>query len=460
MAGQHDLVGVPNRWTRSRRHKGSQRQSNIGANRDHRVLEGGKLIANFGDSGRGEPTPGGAQAISETSFWNRRMHMFQRRSGWPLPPVVREITDPDLRYFVVARLAMQGPLHGVMCLNPSTLLRLCRTIECNITHLLDGLSTGKLSYPAATGPREDVLATFLHAHPERAAKIERALGAAGKVELSTIWPELDLAICWQSNLVEPYLKLVREYLSGVSFRDYITQSSECIMAIPTRDGASGGLLAYTCHFFEFIPASEIDNTTPDTLLAGELEVGGVYEIVCTTSGGLYRYRMGDCVRVTGFRGQVPQIEFLYRRGKTSSITGEKLTEYQVMEAVRHASSVCGTGPGQFVCFPRSGRDPHYGVLMTWPGTGGETEATAARWVSRVDDMLKRVNTEYGDKRESGRLGPVVGLLTDHEGFERYRQQSAHANVSDEQIKIGGLDRRLDLEKALPILREVNADNEV
>ena len=44
----------------------------------------------------------------------------------------------------------------------------------------------------------------------------------------------------------------------------------------------------------------------------QLEVGGVYELVLTTRMGLYRYRIGDVVRIVKFRGQCPVYEFMYR----------------------------------------------------------------------------------------------------------------------------------------------------
>ncbi len=433
-------------------------------NSSHPSLVGGRLIANFGDAGRPEKTSAGVEVISETSFWNRRMQMFQRQSGWPLPPVVRQIRDPDLRFFAVARLAMQGKLHGIMCLNPSTLLKLCRAVEDHAPALVSGLAEGGLGYPGSVGPDDAArLAPHLERQEDRAATLQRDVLGRNTIELTRIWPELSVALCWQSEMVQPYLKQVRSYMPSVVFRDYITQSSECIMAIPLADATSGGLLAYTSHFFEFIPISRIDEPNPDTLLAWELEAGERYELVVTTSGGLYRYRMGDCVEVTGVRGRVPMLTFLYRTGKTSSITGEKLTEQQVLEAARRASEALSIAPLEYLCFPRTGRDPHYGVLLHWPdetANGDGDHDTLGRWVRRFDDELKRVNGEYQDKRASGRLGDPVAVLTGPDGFEAYRQQMVRRNVSEDQVKMGVLSRTLDLDASLPTGREVHASRSV
>lgn len=52
---------------------------------------------------------------------------------------------------------------------------------------------------------------------------------------------------------------------------------------------------------------------PQTYLPDEVEIGQRYEVVITQISGLYRYRMGDIIRVIGFEGnKVPFIEFQYR----------------------------------------------------------------------------------------------------------------------------------------------------
>ena len=44
----------------------------------------------------------------------------------------------------------------------------------------------------------------------------------------------------------------------------------------------------------------------------QVKLGGLYEIVLTTMGGLTRFRFGDVIKVVGFRNQLPLVEFQYR----------------------------------------------------------------------------------------------------------------------------------------------------
>jgi len=91
-----------------------------------------------------------------------------------------------------------------------------------------------------------------------------------------------------------------------------------------REGAA---LALRSHFFEFIDAHG------ETRLAHELARGGVYQVVMTTGGGLYRYRSGDLVEVVGFEHQCPLLRFIGRTDGVCDRVGEKLSEDHVRRAL-------------------------------------------------------------------------------------------------------------------------------
>ena len=65
----------------------------------------------------------------------------------------------------------------------------------------------------------------------------------------------------------------------------------------------------------------------------ELELGKVYSIIISQKGGLYRYRIGDRVRVTHYYLKTPCLEFLGRTETTSDLVGEKLHEDFVQDTL-------------------------------------------------------------------------------------------------------------------------------
>ena len=48
--------------------------------------------------------------------------------------------------------------------------------------------------------------------------------------------------------------------------------------------------------------------------------------------GFFRYNISDVAQVTGFFGDTPILKFLHKGSRISSLTGEKISERQVVEA--------------------------------------------------------------------------------------------------------------------------------
>jgi hypothetical protein len=177
------------------------------------------------------------------------------------------------------------------------------------------------------------------------------------------------------------------------------------MSIPLRDGMSAGVLDITTHYFEFIPESEIDSPQPITLTADEIETGKNYFLVPTTAAGLYRYDLRDLVRVAGFYHATPLVEFLGKGSQFASLTGEKLSEYQVTRAVADETARCGIPLPVYSIAPCwDEREPHYSLFIErgiWDDTAFSHVAAA------IDAALGQINEEYRSKRASSRLGPLT-----------------------------------------------------
>jgi hypothetical protein len=187
------------------------------------------------------------------------------------------------------------------------------------------------------------------------------------------------------------------------------------MSIPVADGIASGVLEIGSTFFEFIPEQEIDaiDLDPDAetlpsgltvLRAEELELGQRYYIVLITCSGLYRYHIGDLIQVTGWMGTAPTIEFLSRGAHTSNLTGEKLTEYQVVSAVNAALKDAGLALEASVMVPIWADPPYYRLIIE-----GQHRISAdhLRMLgSLADQNLAGANCEYASKRRSRRLGHV------------------------------------------------------
>jgi hypothetical protein len=249
--------------------------------------------------------------------------------------------------------------------------------------------------------------------------------------------------------------LLEGYVASVPHDDYITMASEGIIAIPLEGQASGGVLATGIHFYEFIPAAQAGDKAPDVLLAHELEEQHEYVVVLSTSGGLYRYNIGDVVRVKGFMGATPLVEFLYRAGATCSLTGEKLTEAQVSEAITTTAAVQRLEVTAFTMCPASEGFPHYVVLVEFAVR--PTAAEAKAFLAAVDRELGRHNIEYHAKRDSRRLGAPELWVVEPLGYQTWRRRRIASGSNAEQIKPTPLSRDPRFPLQLEVAERVHAD---
>lgn len=143
------------------------------------------------------------------------------------------------------------------------------------------------------------------------------LRATNPLRPETLWPNLKIISCWGDGAAELALTDLQRRFPNVSVQPKGLLATEAFVTIPF-DGKRP--LAINSHFFEFI------DEQGRVHLAHEVRANQTYEVIITTAGGLWRYRMGDTVQVTGFLGQTPSLRFLGRSGNVSDLFGEKLSE--------------------------------------------------------------------------------------------------------------------------------------
>jgi hypothetical protein len=249
--------------------------------------------------------------------------------------------------------------------------------------------------------------------------LERVIREHGHLRPSAIWPMLGLLGVWCGGSAAAYIPRLKQLFGHVPVRDHGLHASEGRMTLPLKDDEPAGILETGTHYFEFIPVREIDSPKPVVLEADELETGEEYFILLTTSSGLYRYNIRDVVRCVDFYGVTPVLEFRHKGAHISSITGEKLAESQIVDAVRATSMATGLHPEIYTLTPHWGDPPGYTLFIGIPSEDDRRQAhteTAGqcsyeRFATMVDSELQIRNIEYREKRESGRLQPiqVVGL---------------------------------------------------
>jgi hypothetical protein len=319
-----------------------------------------------------------------------------------VPPCVGKVKDARAKYYIALRLSLPRQVAMLVSANPSTLINLARLgdreKESLIRDLADGTLSADLDIPPAV---RAALRGRLKKHSERARELEDIVRRTGTLYPKDYWPRECLLGNWTGGSMGAYLRQYPRYFGNHPVRDVGLLASEGRMTIPFQDGSAAGILDITSHYFEFVPEAEIDSPQPTVLGAHELRDGDRYYILPTTAFGLYRYHILDVVRVAGFHNRTPRLEFLSKGSYISSLTGEKLSEYQVTQAmveVLHELNLTLDTYSLAPCW--DDERPYYGLFLE------RGHVSDPRLVQRLDERLRSANTEYDSKRDSNRLGPV------------------------------------------------------
>ncbi len=324
------------------------------------------------------------------------------------------------KLYTLLRFALGSDVSSIFTGNPATVVNLAEKAdewkERLIKDIRDGTLDAELDLDPAIRAQCEAL---LLPDPQRAAELERHAATHGELRPVDYWPRLKLIHCWKNGncrLVLPQLEAwFGTEIPVLDFGYVASEITATDIILPHNDGS---VLQVCNAFYEFTREAEGDAKDRRFLQVHELEAGGRYFIYVTTFSGLYRYDMNDVVEVLEHFNQTPVLRFLYKGKGITSMQGEKLSEAQLIEAMRRATQATGVEHGFFVGRPdpKASRYDLYVELVDVVDP-----AERRRFGQAVDEALTEVNVEYESKRGSDRLAPLRVVPLVPRAFDRYRE---------------------------------------
>jgi hypothetical protein len=363
-----------------------------------------------------------------------------------LPPsAATRLHDAAAKHYTALRFALASRRVGmIVTANPSSLVEFARRADRQCEPLLRDIHDGTLSWDIPKPVRESLGRQISKRNPRRARELERLVDKHGALLPKHAWPGLSVIAVWTGGSIGIFLPRLAELYGDVAIRDHGLSASEGRMTIPLADRTSAGILDFKHHYFEFIPVDELRANHPTALEGHELEVGRDYYILLTTSGGLYRYNIHDVVRCVGFQGQAPLLEFLNKGKNFSNLSGEKLSEHQVIRAVEKTLDELSLPVDFFTVAPVMEGQPRY-VLLLEEKTHQRRYAEIA---ARFQEHLSYLNEEYAEKCASGRLLPAEVREVPPGTWNRMRAEKTGARGNFEEYKHVCLSQDLTLVERL------------
>jgi hypothetical protein len=217
-----------------------------------------------------------------------------------------------------------------------------------------------------------------------------------------IWPKLKLISCWDQLFAREQARVLQTYFPGVFIQGKGLLATEAPITIPLIK--AGGFVPLVNQIvLEFIAA---DGTVVDL---SNVQTGQIYQLIISTLGGLYRYRLGDRLQVSHWYLKTPCLTLVGRGDRVSDLVGEKLTEEFVAEIINNLGLVNNT---DLCCLvPVSEPQPHYALCLSHKAMmaiAGEEKTLA----QRLDRSLQ-CSFHYRRARQLAQLGPVQVMTDNH-----------------------------------------------
>lgn len=358
------------------------------------------------------------------------------RRKYVVPAEVFSIEDAGLKYAIVAHLALKHEdLTAVSTANPSTFLRLRDYFQQNWLRLIEDVRRGHIDgielLPSDTFR---AVKAAISADPERAAHLDR-LSAIDRTTIHDLWPNLKAVVTWTGGSCTIAAQAVRRAIHAdtrLIEAGYVASELRGTAVLDADRNLAAPLLEDV--FFEFIPADDWDEGRRDTLRVDELVEGRDYQVIVTTLNGLYRYVMNDILRAGPMIGRTHSLSFKQKGRGFTSITGEKLSEQQVNEAMSRLGADLAGEIRFYVVLADEESAQYSAYIHIHPDESGPPASTVELG-RRLDHILRDLNIEYAAKRETGRLKPLSVYRLNIAAAHNYRDFHIARGQREAQFKV-------------------------
>lgn len=226
--------------------------------------------------------------------------------------------------------------------------------------------------------------------------MKRILEMTGKSCIAEVWPNLELYMHGGVSFV-PYRDQFRQLIGkDITYLEMYNASEGFFAAQDTPD--ADGMLLFTGQgiFYEFMPIEEYGKKFPDTVGLDKVVIGKQYAPVISTTGGLWRYIIGDTIT---FSSLAPyRIKVSGRLKHFINAFGEEVivdnTDKAISIACEKTASTVNEYTAAPIYFSQHGNGAH-----EWLIEFEQEPSDLALFAYELDSALKNLNSDYEAKRQ-------------------------------------------------------------
>ncbi|CAN1843925.1 Indole-3-acetic acid-amido synthetase GH3.5 [Linum perenne] len=306
-------------------------------------------------------TPGGLLARPVLTSYYKSQHFAESISSSddpytnytsPAEAILCSDSDQSMYSQLLCGLARNTEVVRVGSVFASGFIRAIKFFEKNWRVLCGDIRNGTVDGSRVSDPgvRSAVSRVLVGPNPGLADFVERECRREGSWRgiIARVWPNAKYIDVIVTGAMSQYIPTLDHYGNGLPLVCSMYASSECYFGLNLNPLCKPSEVLYTLvptmAYFEFLPVDRTDGGGDDDDKRDRLvdlvdvKLGQEYELVVTTYAGLYRYRVGDILRVAGFKNKTPQFTFVCRKNVVLSIDSDKTDEVELQEAVTKAAT--------------------------------------------------------------------------------------------------------------------------
>ena len=244
--------------------------------------------------------------------------------------------------------------------------------------------------------------------------LREVLKRTGADHIHQVWPHLE--VFFHGGIAfGPYRQQYDSIIEPERMRYLETyNASEGFFAVQdTPAGRSMLLLLDVGVYYEFVPLDQIDMPHPRALTAWQVEPGGVYALIISACNGLWRYAIGDTVRVDSV--EPLRITIAGRTHSYINAFGEELMVHNADAAIAATCSKMHCAVANYTAAPVFATSASKGChqwLIEWATKPVSVEEFAAE----LDRQLCAVNSDYQAKRSGSIFLDCLQIVSARHGL--------------------------------------------
>lgn len=212
-------------------------------------------------------------------------------------------------------------------------------------------------------------------------------------DIKDVWPNLEVYFYGGVN-IKPFESYFFQKFDGKLNLWQTYNASEGFFGLQMeKESDSMGLLFNTENYYEFIPYSDIHLKKPKILSLDKLEIDRQYELVITNNTGLYRYRMGDIIKVNQLNPM--RFELVGRTKNSINVFGEELMVNNTEQAIAELHKEFDFSIKDYTVAPViNAMSGHHHWQIEFIRMPHDIE----KFKLRLDEALRKINSDYDAKR--------------------------------------------------------------